>query len=175
MLKMFVSNITVSSHTGLPVVILREDSHKRALAITVGQQEAVNITRAMSRIRPPRPRPLDLLMSFATETGFALQEVSINYFDEDTYRATLTLVNSDGQVQQLDARPSDALALALSTGARIMVEEQLTVELRHRPQTLPDKAFNRFISKLSASDFGRLGVSAALPEESEKPGDSSAG
>ncbi|MBY0547856.1 MAG: bifunctional nuclease family protein [Candidatus Obscuribacterales bacterium] len=171
MLKMFVSKIAVSSHTGLPIVILREDTERRALAITVGQQEAVNISRAMSRIKPPRPRPLDLIMSFAAATGYALQEVSIHPYDEDSYCATITMVNERGTIQQLDARPSDAIALAVGNAAPIFVENEITVELRHRQKTLPDKDFSKFVEKIKASDFARLGVSTLSTEESEKTED----
>lgn len=168
MLKMIVTNVGVSAHTGLPMVVLRDDENGRLLAITVGQQEAVNITRAMSRIQPPRPRPLDVLVNFAKATGFSLQQVHIDYLDDDTYKATITLQNEDGKTQTLDARPSDALALALSQAAPIFVAKELTTEVKEKRASIPpDRKFSDFIAGLRASDFAKLGITASALEDDE--------
>ncbi len=168
MLKMFVTNVGVSARTGLPIVVLRDDDDNRLLAITIGQQEAVNITRAMSRLNPPRPRPLDVLMNFAKSTGYALKEVLIDFLDEDTYRATITLWREDGHSQTLDARPSDALALAVSCAAPIFVAPELTMAVKEKKATIVrDEKFTAFLSTLRASDFSNLGISVSAPEDDE--------
>lgn len=165
MLKMFVTTVGLSAQTGLPMVILRNENDSRMLALTVGQQEAVNITRALAHLQARRPRPLDMLMSFATATGYYLQKIAIANLDEESFRAIITLATESGEQQLLDARPCDALALALSQNAPIYVAKELTTEVRKERKPLPlDPEFKAFVETLRASDFAQR---SGLTEDDE--------
>src|SRR5689334_13468377 len=107
-----------------PIVLLREAEGERYLPIWIGAVEATAIAFAQQGVVPPRPLTHDLLRDVIAITGNALTEVRITEMSEGVFYALLVF---DSGVE-VSARPSDSIALALRTGARIVCAEEVLDE-----------------------------------------------
>ncbi len=110
--------------TDQAVVILRETEGNRSLPIWIGHLEASSIAVALEGVQPPRPITHDLLKSMLDLLHARVKQVAINDLRNETFYA-LIQVEVDGQVFEVDSRPSDAIALALRTESPIFVEEKV--------------------------------------------------
>jgi bifunctional DNase/RNase len=106
--------------SGSYALILQETGGMRRLSILIGQDLAQSIALEMEQIKPPRPVTHDLLKSIIEAMGANLLDVTITDLRDGTFYATLTLDRAESDV---DARPSDAIALAIRCGAPIYVSE----------------------------------------------------
>lgn len=109
---------------------LRERNGKRSFAIVIGYHEVEEINRKLCGVQAPRPLTLDLIGRILTALGHRLQRVIISEMRDDTFFATLVLVARDGGgkgggTETVDCRPSDAIALAVQTGAPILVAREV--------------------------------------------------
>ena len=120
--------------TRSPVVVLRERDGHRVLPIWIGAMEASAIARAVAGSSFPRPLTHDLLVQVLNAAGLRLLRVEIPLMVKGTYHAVL-LVRRDAQILRIDARPSDAIALAVRTGASIGAADDL---LRDVPIEMED-------------------------------------
>jgi hypothetical protein len=109
-----------------PVVLL-EDEGARIVPIFVGLSEAVSIHHALSGELSPRPMTHDLFISVLECLSASITNVLIDDLEEGIYYARLT-IKSDGKQSEIDARPSDCLALALRSHAPIEVQEKVVRE-----------------------------------------------
>ena len=109
-----------------PVVLL-EDERARIVPIFVGLSEAVSIHHALSGELAPRPMTHDLFISVLECLSASIINVLIDDLEEGIYYARLT-IRSDGKQSEIDARPSDCLALALRSHAPIEVQEKVVRE-----------------------------------------------
>ena len=108
-----------------PVLVLREqEGRKRVLPIMIGTAEATAIHYALEGVVPPRPMTHDLFIDVLTAVGASLRRVLITEIREHTYYAELSLQTPNGQ-RTVSSRPSDALALAVRSGADIFATEEL--------------------------------------------------
>jgi len=109
-----------------PVVLLRDPESGKVLPIWVGFPEAEAIARALHGLATPRPMTHDLLADVVHRLGATVEEVRVHELRESTYHAVILLRPRGGAaVVGIDARPSDALALALRTGSSILVARAL--------------------------------------------------
>jgi bifunctional DNase/RNase len=143
--------------TNMPIVILREVSGERVLPIWVGVFEGTAIQLQMEKVQPPRPMTHDLLKAVIDHLGGRVERVVVSDLKENTFYATLHVAASSG-ILEVDARPSDAIALALRTGARIFVEESViesarSVELSREPMDVG--RLQRWLENLSDDDLGK--------------------
>lgn len=111
--------------SGSYALILQETGGMRRLSILIGADLAQSIALELEAIKPPRPVTHDLLKNVIEALGSALQEVIINDLRDGTFYASLVLQGTDNEV---DARPSDAIALAIRCGAPIYVAESVIAE-----------------------------------------------
>lgn len=153
-LEMKVSCIVADPFTDMPVVILNEEEGERSLPLWVGFEEAGAI--AMEIKKTPRPRPLthDLLKNVIAATGYEVIEIEITELRENTFYARLR-IKKDGEEILVDSRPSDAIAIALRTGCRIMVDEEvikaaLSVKVGDKGQRAGD-----VLEDIPDEDFGK--------------------
>jgi bifunctional DNase/RNase len=118
-----VKGLVVDPATNVPMVVLREaQGDGLVLPIWVGVFEANAIQLQLEGIETPRPMTHDLLRSVVKGLGAELASVSVTDLRDATFYATLELRRPDGGMVSLDARPSDAVALALRAGAPIYLE-----------------------------------------------------
>lgn len=124
MIEATVESIRVSMVTQNRVVILREVNGTRHLPIWIGSYEAEAIALELQGVAPTRPLPYDLMCTMIAELGADLDRIIINDLSHRVYFATIVLVVGDRTIE-IDARPSDALALAIRTDARVLVEDSV--------------------------------------------------
>ncbi len=112
LVQMSLVRIIVSEINDQQVIFLREVDGERSFPILIGLFEATSIDRRVRGEVPPRPLTHDLLKSAIEALGGDVQDVVINNLQEHTYYAAIR-VRRDGELMEIDARPSDAIALAV--------------------------------------------------------------
>jgi len=117
--------------TGAYALILREIDGVRRLPIVIGVPEAQAIANELEGIKPQRPMTHDLLRNVIDSLGGQLRDVSISSLKDGTFYATLHFEFSDLEV---DARPSDAIALAIRCGVPMYVTEEIIAEAGFTPE-----------------------------------------
>ena len=121
---MEVEGIVTDPDSNSPIVLLRSVDDDRYLPIWIGVLEAFRIAAEMEGIPADRPLPQHLLRSTITELGAQVRYVVITRLDQGTYYAHVVLDRQEGTLE-LDARPSDAIALALAVRAPIYAERRV--------------------------------------------------
>lgn len=119
-----VDRVTLDAHTNRFVVILKDDVNNRWLPIVVGNTEAQAIALQLENVAPPRPLTHDLIKNLLESVEAKVARVVVNDLRENTYYALISL-KLNGQNTNIDARPSDAIALALRMHAPIFVSEDV--------------------------------------------------
>jgi bifunctional DNase/RNase len=112
--QMELSRIIISEINDQQVIYLKEVDGDRTFPILIGLPEAVSIDRQVKQFRSPRPLTHDLLVNIIEQLGGELQDVIISELKEHTYFAQLR-VRKEGELIEIDARPSDAIAIAMRT------------------------------------------------------------
>lgn len=125
--------------TGAYALILREIDGVRRLPIVIGVPEAQAIANELEGIKPQRPMTHDLLRNVIESLGGQLRDISISSLKDGTFYATLHFEFSDLEV---DARPSDAIALAIRCGVPMYVAEEIIAEAGFTPDA--DEAEEEF-------------------------------
>lgn len=148
--------VRVEMPTNKPIVILREADGNRCVPIWIGAPEAAAIAHVMEGVEPPRPLTHDLLLSVMETLGARLGHVDITSMDEGVFYAELVL--ADGR--RIDARSSDAIALALRAEAPVYVDdsilEEIGVAMEFEEEDEVEK-FREFLDNVSAEDFEDAG------------------
>lgn len=166
---MRIAGLTIDPANNAPVVVLGEENGERLVPIWIGPAEASAIAFELEGLRLPRPMTHDLLKNAILTLGGEVQSVSVVDLREGTYFASITVMSA-GHRYDLDARPSDALALALRVKAPIFCAENV-VEQAHLqrvgddsddanggPQPVIDVGQPlppEFLASLDAEAFGR--------------------
>ncbi|MGZ8430209.1 MAG: bifunctional nuclease family protein [Candidatus Deferrimicrobiaceae bacterium] len=125
--EMTVAGVTVDPVTKSPIVVLRDRESGNVVPIWIGILEANAIALALEGVEMPRPMTHDLMKSILDATGSRLRSVEIAEIRENTYFALLHLEGSGG-ILRIDARPSDAIAIALRCGVPILVSETVLAQ-----------------------------------------------
>lgn len=122
LIEMVVESVRVHMPSSRHVVILKETGRERYPPIWIGPWEASAIAMRLQGLTPERPLTHDLFATTLDELGVRVDQVVISSLAEETFHARLFLT-LDGRTLELDARPSDALALAVRAGVRILASE----------------------------------------------------
>ncbi|MCU0344435.1 MAG: bifunctional nuclease family protein [Ignavibacterium sp.] len=117
---------TNPSTGGAYAILLKETGGSRRLPIIIGAFEAQAIALEMEGIKPPRPLTHDLLKTLVDNLGASVVEILVSELKENTFYAKIIL-EASGLTNEIDARPSDAIALAVRTYAPIFVNESVQV------------------------------------------------
>ncbi len=157
MIELYVMGIALDSRTGTPIVVLNDKENRRALPIWIGTAEASAIIRQLESIKTARPMTHDLIQNILDNTGYRLTKIEINDLSADTYYASVYITHKDGGEQIIDARPSDAIALALKAQAPIYATANVvaegTISTDHVRDEEEAEAFREFLKDLKPSDF----------------------
>lgn len=124
MIRVVVDSIRVSLLTQHRVVVLRETDSKRYLPIWIGPFEADAIAMAIQGHEPQRPMTHDLLKSTISEMGGQISHIFVNDLQDNTFFARV-VIEQHGRTVEVDARPSDAIAIAVRTEVPIFVENHV--------------------------------------------------
>ena len=121
-IEMTIKGLMVDPITNMPIVILRDKEGQKVLPIWVGIFEANAIALQIENISTPRPMTHDLLRNILADLDATVQRIVVSDLQENTFFAVIYLAVR-GDTVAIDARPSDAIALALRTRAPIFVED----------------------------------------------------
>src|SRR5688572_26189271 len=170
MIEVVVSRLGLDSTTQSYVVILQEKGGERLLPIWIGQPEAESIVMQMHQIKRPRPLTHDLCKSIILGLGGELRKVHITRVEKNTYYAELHIARN-GDVVQVDARPSDSIAIALRLSAPIFASETLLSEVQieesaesfdaealRSPAELNAEQLKEYLERLRPEDFGKFNL-----------------
>ena len=125
LVQMEVSKIRIDERRGEQVIVLKERGGNRFLPIIIGISEVTAIKMKISGIQPPRPLTHDLLKETIVQLGATLQRIVITKLEFNTFFAKLILQTKAGELHEVDARPSDSIAVALRADAPIFVAEEV--------------------------------------------------
>ncbi len=155
--EMKIRTLMMDPVTQMPIVILRDVAGETILPIWVGVYEANAIALEIEKISTPRPMTHDLIKTIVTGLDVTVQKVVVNELRDDTFYA-LIWMEKNGESVSVDARPSDALALALRLDCPIFVDDQV-LKTSKMVTTASDKNNNeelrRWLEQLNDEDFGR--------------------
>lgn len=130
MREIVVAGIAVDEESGGPVLLLRDPMEKdRFVPLRIGEAEAVSIMLGLRGESAPRPLTHDLLLAVIAALDADLEEVRLNRVEEGVCYASLRLRRASGEEVEVDARPSDSVALAVRTGSPIFIEEEVYAAL----------------------------------------------
>lgn len=159
MIEMKVMGIALDVRTNSPIVVLHDLENRKALPIWIGSAEASAIIRCIEGLVVARPMTHDLIANIIAQTGYKVEKVEINDVEKETYYATIFLTNSDG-VLEIDARPSDAIAVAMRTEAPIYVTANVLMNGAVTTDAAKDEEeaqeFKDFIQHIKPSDFEKI-------------------
>ncbi len=161
MIEVTVAQLGLDRTTNSPVVILREKEGTRVLPIWIGPAEASAIAMELQGIRPPRPMTHDLLKAVIIGLGAIVRQIRISALKEKTYFAEVWLARED-HVFQLDARPSDSIALALRVQAPIFTQADLLEEgpeasgVPSGDPAADAERLRAWLEKMNPEDFGKF-------------------
>ena len=125
LIEVKIGALIMDPNTNTPIVVLKGIDSDTILPIWVGAYEANAIALEIEKIVPQRPMTHDLLRNFIVETGLQVTRVTISDLRDNTFYALIELVDNNNQILALDARPSDAIALALRLDCAIFVEQNV--------------------------------------------------
>lgn len=160
MIEMQVDGIAFDAATMSPIVMLTDTEGRRALPIWISQDQAKAIKLAMNQQTSPRPLTHDLMVNILEGWEIAITRVIIHALQDNTYYAQLQLQFGD-KTQEIDARPSDAIVLALRLSAPIWVMEEVisdaSIPVDQDEDERERREFRQFLSNLSPDDFAKFG------------------
>jgi bifunctional DNase/RNase len=162
MVEMIVESVRVSTSGMQRVVVLKEKESDRYLLIWVGTPEAGAIALSMQGVAVSRPMTHDLLRNVIEAMGGKVRRILVTELIENTFYARIVL-DLDGRVVEVDARPSDSIALALRTQTNIFVSEKVLEEAGIRPSDEENKGSDEDLSVFR--DFiNSLGTDESSPD-----------
>jgi uncharacterized protein len=171
MVEVRVARLGHDSSTNSYVVILQEKDGQRLLPIWIGQPEAESIVMQMNNVKRERPLTHDLCKNLIVGFGGSLRRVQITKVQKNTYYAELHVEGANGLVQ-IDARPSDSIAIALRLSAPIFAQESLLSSAddgegdeegappsrQTNGEELDAEQLKEHLEKLRPEDFGKFNL-----------------
>ena len=155
MIEMQVGGLGFDPRNLSPIVLLRDQEELNFLPIWIGVFEAAAIAMELQNTKPPRPMTHDLLKTIIEKFGAKVERVVINDVKEGTFYATVE-IDKGGEKQSIDARPSDAIALAVRSHSPIFVSEVVMMQAKlvnAEKDAEETKKFREFIENMKPDDF----------------------
>ena len=155
--EMKVSGLTVDPYTNTPIVLLKDLVEKEVVPIWIGFFEASAIATQLEKVQLSRPMTHDLLKNLLDTLGVTVIKIEVTELRENTFFAVIHL-DMDGTHFAIDARPSDAIALALRTDVPIYVHEEVIKKSRKidlHQQKEGEEVLDELLEGLSSKDFGK--------------------
>ncbi len=158
LIKVTISELGFDPQSNVPVMVLREENGSRTLPIWIGVAEASSIAAHKESAKPERPLTHDLMKLIIDGLNARLAKVTIDNFRNNTFYAKLFLQNGS-QMVCIDARPSDAVALAIRCNAPMYIEEHiLNGKDDEKAGQKPDNDLRRTVREIDPSDFGKYSL-----------------
>lgn len=162
LVEMKVTGLTIDPFTNMPIIILKDMEEKSALPIWIGLIEASAIATELEKIHLSRPMTHDLIKNVLQALEVKVEKVEVNDLCDNTFYARIYLMK-EGREFVIDSRPSDAIALALRSGAPIFVDKKVIEKSRHVDLATEGKSGNKsqeqkwteILENLNPEDFGK--------------------
>ncbi len=162
--KANIAGLTIDPASNTPIIILKTEDEENAVPIWIGLLEATSIASALQNIEFERPMTHDLFKNFTEQMNVAVTKVEVCDLRENTFFALIHF-DGDNRSFSMDARPSDAIAIALRFKAPIYVDDKVISKSSQRDgdvevldQSEEGKKWAEYLEKLSPEDFGKYKV-----------------
>jgi hypothetical protein len=162
--KVSIAGLTMDPASNTPIIILKSEKDDQAIPIWIGLLEATSIASALQNIKYERPMTHDLFKNFSDTLQISITKIEVCDLKDNTFYARIYFVSKDRSFD-IDARPSDAIALALRFDAPIYVEDsvmqksKLTDDKGELIDTSEEgKKWAEYLENLSPEDFGKYKV-----------------
>ncbi len=158
--RMSIYGINLDLFSSSPIVILKVEDENRYLPIWIGQPEARSILMKLQNQEFSRPLTHDLAVNLVSELGGSMEKVTVTELRDSTFFATIS-VQIDGRTVEIDSRPSDAIALAVRSGAEIFAADEVIEEaavvfeeaMEETPEEEVVDKFKDWMNQVSPEDF----------------------
>ncbi len=164
LLEVVVESLTIDPDSKTPILVLKSVKDQKEMPIMIGLLEASAIASAIQGIAFDRPMTHDLFKNVLSKMGQNISKVEITKIENNTFYAKIYFISENDQFF-IDARPSDAIALALRFKARIYVEEHVLLNsgpIKDQVDIADDseegKKWAEYLKKLNPDDFGKYKV-----------------
>ncbi|MFQ5329234.1 MAG: bifunctional nuclease family protein [Thermodesulfobacteriota bacterium] len=161
LIKMKVYGLTMDPYTNAPIVILKDSDNNNTLPIWIGILEASAIATELEDIHPTRPMTHDLLKNILGKVSAGITRIVVTDIKDNVYYASIYM-SMGSEEHTIDARPSDAIAVALRTDSPIFVDEQVFDKSKrmffeeHKSSGTDDSSkWEEILETLSPEDFGK--------------------
>lgn len=159
MIEMQLGGLGFDPKNMSPIVLLRDMEERNFLPIWIGMFEAAAIAMELQEFKPPRPMTHDLLVKIIDSLKGTVKRVAITEIVDNTFFAQVEItVDAQKDPIRIDARPSDAIAVAVRTGAHIFVAESVMVKAKMvnaEKDEEESQKFRDFIDTISPDDFSK--------------------
>jgi bifunctional DNase/RNase len=156
-IEMIIKSLMFDPVTNLPIIILRDKDGHHMLPIWMGVFEANAIALQIENVASPRPMTHDLLKNVIEDLNADIKKIVVHDLKDNTFYALLYL-EVNGETVAIDARPSDAIALALRARAPIFIDKKV-IENAKKMDLLPDKhdaeQLQQWLANLKPEEFGK--------------------
>jgi uncharacterized protein len=157
-IEMTVKGLMIDPITNMPIIVLRDGDGQRILPIWVGVFEANAIALQIENVQTPRPMTHDLLKNMIDDLDARVERIVVCDLKDNTFYAAIHVSTAASARHVVDARPSDAIALALRTGSPIFVDDRVIESARavdSTPENMDVSRVQKWLEGLSDDDLGK--------------------
>jgi bifunctional DNase/RNase len=157
-IEMTVKGLLIDPITNMPIIVLRDGDGQRILPIWVGVFEANAIALQIENVQTPRPMTHDLLKNVIDDLDARVDRIVVCDLKDNTFYAAIHVSTAAAARHVVDARPSDAIALALRTGSPIFVDDRVIESARavdSTPENMDVSRVQKWLEGLSDDDLGK--------------------
>jgi bifunctional DNase/RNase len=162
--KVSIAGLTMDPASNTPIIILKSEKNNQAIPIWIGLLEATSIASALQKIKYERPMTHDLFKNFTELLDISISRIEVCDLKDNTFYAKIYFISKDGNFE-MDARPSDAIALALRFDAPIFVADEIMQkskmgdgEAEVLDTSEEGKKWADYLESLSPEDFGKFKI-----------------
>jgi len=162
--KVSIAGLTMDPASNTPIIILKSEKNNQAIPIWIGLLEATSIASALQNIKYERPMTHDLFKNFTKLLDISISKIEVCDLKDNTFYAKIYFISKDGNFE-MDARPSDAIALALRFDAPIFVADEIMQkskmgdgEAEVLDTSEEGKKWADYLESLSPEDFGKFKI-----------------
>jgi bifunctional DNase/RNase len=162
--KVSIAGLTMDPASNTPIIILKSEKSNQAIPIWIGLLEATSIASALQNIKYERPMTHDLFKNFSELLDISISKIEVCDLKDNTFYAKIYFISKDGNFE-MDARPSDAIALALRFNAPIFVADEIMQksklgdgEAEVLDTSEEGKKWADYLESLSPEDFGKFKI-----------------
>jgi len=162
-----IKALLVDPLSNSPVILLKDRNSNKAMPIWIGESEAIAIAFGLQSGEFPRPLTHDLMKEIIQDLKGSVERIVISGVKDGTYYATIVLAQASGDPVEIDARPSDSLALALRAGSPIYISDEVFEKSSIESPFAEEDAFQEFVEfEMDLAEFRRGAPTEPEPGES---------